>query len=100
MRINNGHISERGLARLLGVSQPQIHNVLKGKRRLQPELADRLLEKFKIDLRELLQTEEYLTPPQGRGSTDFLKRKVREPSSEQHMSSRHLSAEGRSARQA
>jgi plasmid maintenance system antidote protein VapI len=53
-RINNGEITERGLARVIGVSQPQMHHVLKGKRRLQVELADRLLEKFGIDLQTLL----------------------------------------------
>lgn len=57
VRINSGDITERGLARVVGVSQPQIHNVLKGKRRLQPVLADRLLEKFNLDLLELLQIE-------------------------------------------
>ena len=69
MRINNGELSERGLARLLGISQPQIHNVLKGRRRLQADLADRLLEKFCIDLRDLLQIEEYFVLP-GQQSAD------------------------------
>jgi plasmid maintenance system antidote protein VapI len=42
-RIRDGYYSERALARLLGVSQSQCHNVLKGARTLTPELADRLL---------------------------------------------------------
>ena len=29
-RVRNGELTERGLARLVGVSQPHIHNVLKG----------------------------------------------------------------------
>lgn len=45
-RIHNGEHTERGLARLLGVSQPQIHNVLKGVRRLHPDLADRMITKL------------------------------------------------------
>lgn len=42
-RIQSGDFTERALARILGVSQPQMHNVLKGTRRLRPELADRLI---------------------------------------------------------
>jgi hypothetical protein len=33
-RIKNGEYTERGLARILGISQPQMHNVLKGARTL------------------------------------------------------------------
>lgn len=53
-RIHNGHFTERGLARLLGISQPQLHNVMKGKRRLQTELADRILNKFGIGVLDLI----------------------------------------------
>jgi plasmid maintenance system antidote protein VapI len=53
-RINNGEFSERGLARIVGISQPQVHNVLKGARSLTPETADLLLEKLGISLLELL----------------------------------------------
>ena len=53
-RINNGHFTERGLARVLGVSQPQLHNVIKGKRRLQTELADRILVKFGMSVPDLV----------------------------------------------
>jgi transcriptional regulator with XRE-family HTH domain len=52
-RIDNGEFTERGLARLIGVSQPQFHNVLKGKRRLQTKLADRILQKFEISVLDL-----------------------------------------------
>lgn len=52
-RIDNGEFTERGLARLIGVSQPQIHNVLKGKRKLQTELADRIMKKFEIGVLDL-----------------------------------------------
>jgi plasmid maintenance system antidote protein VapI len=54
LRIKNGEYTERGLARILGVSQPQMHNVLKGARGLRPALADRLLRKFGITALELL----------------------------------------------
>lgn len=53
-RINSGDLSERQLARLLGLSQPQLHNVLKGKRRLQPVVADRLLQIFGLSIVDLL----------------------------------------------
>ncbi len=43
LRINNGEFTERGLSRILGISQSQTHNVLKGARTLQVQVADRLL---------------------------------------------------------
>lgn len=57
-RLDNGDFTERGLARVLGVSQPQIHNVLKRKRRLQASLADRILQKFEVDVLDLLDDQE------------------------------------------
>lgn len=48
LKIQGGEYTERGLARVLGISQSQIHNVLKGARRLQSALADRMLQKFSI----------------------------------------------------
>lgn len=57
-RIQNGDFTERGLARVLGVSQPQIHNVLKGARTLKPDLADRMLGKLGMDVTDLLKTAE------------------------------------------
>jgi hypothetical protein len=60
LRINNGEYTERGLARILGISQPQIHNVLKGLRRLQPELADRILCKFAITVLDLITIDELI----------------------------------------
>ncbi len=53
-RIQNGEYTERGLARILGISQPQVHNVLKGARKLKPELADSFLKKLDLDLMDLL----------------------------------------------
>jgi plasmid maintenance system antidote protein VapI len=57
-RIRNGECTERGLARILGISQPQVHNVLKGARKLQPRFADRFLTKFGISILDLLQDSE------------------------------------------
>lgn len=57
-RIHNGEYTERGLARLLGVSQPQLHNVLKGARRLNPDLADRMMARLGVTALELLEVAE------------------------------------------
>lgn len=53
-RIRNGELSERALALRLGVSQPQLHNVLKGARKLQNWLADAFLAEFAISVLDLL----------------------------------------------
>lgn len=53
-RIQNGDFTERGLAKILCISQPQMHNVLKGARKLQIDLADRLLAKLEISISDLL----------------------------------------------
>jgi transcriptional regulator with XRE-family HTH domain len=65
-RIQKGDITERGLARILGISQPQLHNVLKGARRLQPEIADRLMRKFSISILDLLEDAEIVAEAQMR----------------------------------
>jgi plasmid maintenance system antidote protein VapI len=53
-RIRNGEFSERSLARILGVSQPHLHNVLKGVRPLKPDFADILLRQFGINVLDLM----------------------------------------------
>lgn len=55
LRIQNGVCTQRQLAKLVGVSQPQLHNVLKGVRALNGELADALLAHFEISLIDLLE---------------------------------------------
>ena len=64
--IHGGEMTERGLARLTGVSQPHIHNVLKGKRCLSPKMADEILLRLHVDLRDLLRPEDSRGPPGGR----------------------------------
>lgn len=58
--IGNGEFTERGLARMTGISQPQIHNFLKGARKLSPEFADRLMLRFGIGILDLFETGELL----------------------------------------
>ena len=52
-RVRNGDLTERGLARLTGISQPHIHNVLKGVRILSNNSADKILLRLKIDVEDL-----------------------------------------------
>lgn len=54
LRVRNGDCTERQLAKLVGVSQPQLHNVLKGARPLKQQLGDALLKHFQIGLLELV----------------------------------------------
>ncbi len=52
--VRSGEITERGLSRLTGVSQPHIHNVLKGKRLLSLAKADSILRQLKLDVNSWL----------------------------------------------
>lgn len=54
LRIRNGHATERGLALRVGISQPHLHNVLKGIRPMSPDMADRLMGQLGITLAELI----------------------------------------------
>ena len=53
-RIAEGEITERALARRAGISQPHLHNVLKGIRGMTPDVADRLLEALHLSMEELV----------------------------------------------
>ncbi len=57
-RVRSGELTERRLARLTGVSQPHIHNVLKGARIFSPETADQILENLRISIFDLFQPDE------------------------------------------
>jgi hypothetical protein len=59
-RVRTGELTERGLARISGVSQPHIHNVLKGKRLLSLEMSDSILRQLRIDLLDLMKPEDLL----------------------------------------
>lgn len=59
-RIHNGEFTERGFARLIGISQPHAHNVLKGVRNLSPKVSDSILKLLHlsiVDLAALLELE-------------------------------------------
>ena len=57
-RVQRGELTERGLARHTGISQPHLHNVLKGARVLSPRMADLLLHHLHITLVDLLDADE------------------------------------------
>ena len=59
-RVSSGELTERGLARMTGISQPHVHNVLKGKRNLSVEMADAILYHLELDLIDLFQPDELL----------------------------------------
>lgn len=58
LRVRSGEATERGLARLTGISQPHLHHVLKGKRLLSLERADEVLRRLKMDILDLVAPEE------------------------------------------
>jgi hypothetical protein len=51
-RVRAGEVTERGLARQCGISQPHMHNILKNLRSLSPESADRLMGVLDLRLPE------------------------------------------------
>lgn len=57
-RIHNGELTERGLARLIGISQPHVHNVLKGARSLSIDMSDSILKLFHMSLLDLAPPED------------------------------------------
>jgi hypothetical protein len=67
-RVRNGEVTERRLARVTGISQPHIHNLLKGVRVLTPDLGDQILKSLHISLTDFIDI-----PPSARnemGSND------------------------------
>ena len=57
-RIHNGELTERGFAGMLGVSQPHVHNVLKGVRNVSNEISDSILNLLHISLLDLARVDE------------------------------------------
>ena len=58
--VRSGDATERGLARLTCVSQPHMHNVLKGKRLLSVEMADQIVGRLHLDLLDFIEPGELL----------------------------------------
>ena len=60
--IRSGELTERGLARLVGYSQPHVHNVLAGVRGVNMRFADDVLRSLGITLEELATDGDQGTP--------------------------------------
>ena len=58
-RIRNGELTERGLARMVGVSQPHMHNVLHGKRTFSVEKTDDIMRQLHLDVLDLVDPVEW-----------------------------------------
>lgn len=56
--VHNGQLTERGFARISGISQPHIHKVLKGTRTLSTARFDLLLKSLNCSVLDLFQDEE------------------------------------------
>jgi transcriptional regulator with XRE-family HTH domain len=53
VRLGSGEMTERALSRRVGISQPHLHNVLKGIRQFKVDLADRLMKELDITVDDL-----------------------------------------------
>ena len=74
-RVRNGDITERRLAKRLGVSQPHMHNVLKGARVLTPDLADDILQELGLTMLDLVgrdRISEYLAGDPGETESIYI----------------------------
>jgi transcriptional regulator with XRE-family HTH domain len=59
-RVRSGETTERRVARMTGISQPHIHNVLKGKKLLSITMADEILRGLGLDLLDLIEPAEMM----------------------------------------
>jgi len=60
-RIRSGELTERGIARVAGLSQPHVHNVVKGIRFLSMDAADAILLAVDLDTLDLLRASELVS---------------------------------------
>lgn len=75
--LSNGDLTERGLARMVGISQPHMHNVLKGARVLTADVGDLLLGALGLSLLELAGAEELGVALENRREFEGARRLVR-----------------------
>lgn len=61
-RVRNGELTERGLARMVGISQPHMHNVLHGKRSFSLETTDDMMRQLRVDVLDLIEPGEWVDP--------------------------------------
>lgn len=53
-KVSNGEVSERALAKHAGISQPHLHNVLKGKRLFSFRSADSIMGVLSVSVLDLV----------------------------------------------
>jgi predicted transcriptional regulator len=58
-RVRNGELTERGLARMVGISQPHMHHVLHGKRNFSIETTDDMMRQLRVDVFDLIEPSEW-----------------------------------------
>jgi plasmid maintenance system antidote protein VapI len=80
-RIDGGEFTERSLARILRISQPHLHNMMKGVRRLSVDFADRAMLKFGLSFLDLMSEEEILQFLDERNPNWLIKATARKPPS-------------------
>jgi transcriptional regulator with XRE-family HTH domain len=61
-RVRNGELTERGLARMVGVSQPHMHNVLHGRRSFSLQTTDDMMRQLRVDVLDLIEPDEWMVP--------------------------------------
>ena len=62
-RVRNGELTERGLARKIGLSQSHTHNVLCGARILTPAIADVILKELGLSVTDFVSDATPRKPP-------------------------------------
>jgi transcriptional regulator with XRE-family HTH domain len=72
-KVVSGEVTERGLARLTGISQPHLHNVLKGVRSLSIEMADQIMRRLRITVLDLMEEKDLaaLAPPRASATSRY-----------------------------
>ena len=72
-KVVSGEVTERGLARLTGISQPHLHNVLKGVRSLSIEMADQIMRRLRITVVDLMEEKDLagLAPPRASATSRY-----------------------------
>ncbi len=94
-RVENGELTERRLAGIVGISQPHMHNILKGARSLSPETADRILRALEMSVLDLF-LEETLAPDPDSGWAAEIVQEVSLPGAGGRLRDKSLVPSGRS----
>lgn len=75
-QVRNGELTERRLAKLTGISQPQIHNILKGLRGLTAAKADQILARLRLSMLDLFEYPDVVRYMANRQPEDVANREI------------------------